>query len=180
MAEIFEREAVTAVGGMQWPGLEVVENPQRWLWSVQPGQQDSLVSFSQTLFGAAAQTADVPKADSLRLLRLWPHKALLLSSQAGLPSNTQEFTTMLTDISHGFCEFRLGGEHALAFLGAYCSFDPARQQAEGKHSLRCLLGQYPVLLWWDEVDDIRILVERSLALSFYDYLAVLADRWSHS
>ncbi|MCP4471156.1 MAG: hypothetical protein GY815_10800 [Gammaproteobacteria bacterium] len=70
------------------------------------------------------------------------------------------------------------GADALEFLGSYSSANPADQCVGAKRSLRCLLGQYTVLLWWDDIADIRLLVDRSYAQSFYDYLASLMARWS--
>jgi hypothetical protein len=45
---------------------------------------------------------------------------------------------------------------------------------------RCLLDQYPLVLWWDDIggiSDIRLLIERSYAQPFSDYLAQLMTRW---
>ncbi len=81
-------------------------------------------------------------------------------------------------IIFGFCEFRLGGEQALDFLGSYSSASLTEHGGSAKRSLRCLLGQYPVVLWWDDSANVRLLVERSYAQSFYDYLASLMVRWS--
>jgi sarcosine oxidase gamma subunit len=180
MTDYIERDTVTDNTGILRldSGLELEEITDRWLWSLQPGRQDSLNAFSKTVFGAGPRPREVLRMDCMRLLSLWPHKAYLLSSASQLPQVVDEFAGIMTEISHGFCEFRLGGEKALELLGSYCSLDPSQQRTSEMRSLRCLLGQYPVLLWWDDIDDIRMLVERSLAQSFHEYLASLMVRWS--
>ncbi|MCP4769150.1 MAG: hypothetical protein GY875_23190 [Gammaproteobacteria bacterium] len=180
MAELSERETVTDGDAITSPDSRLVlsEIEDRFVWSVQPDHRGNLNAFTEAVFAAAPRAGEVLKMDSLRLLYLWPHKAWLLSSSAQLPHAVDDFSAIMTDIGHGFCEFRLGGEHALDFLGSYCSANPAQQSGGAKRSLRCLLGQYQVLLWWDDSADIRLLVERSYAGSFYDYLASLIARWS--
>ncbi len=180
MTDLIKRETVTDGGVIQSPNSSLVLNEivDRFLWSVQPDHKGNLSVFTEAVFATAPRPGEVLKKDSLRLLYLWPHKAWLISSTAELPHTVDDFCGIMTDISHGYCEFRLGGEHTLEFLGSYSSANPADQCAGAKRSLRCLLGQYPVLLWWDDIADIRLLVDRSYAQSFYDYLASLMARWS--
>jgi len=180
MTEFIERETVTDGGTIHSPdtSLALNEITDRFVWSVQADHQGSLNAFTEALFAAAPHSGEMLKTESLRLLQLWPHKAWLLSSSTQLPRAVDNFSDIMTDIGHGFCEFRLRGEHAPAFLGSYSSANPAAQSGGTKHSLRCLLGQYPVVLWWEDSADIRLLVERSCAQSFYDYLASLMARWS--
>jgi len=180
MTELIELETVTDGSAIQSPdsSLALNEIADRFVWSVQPDHRGNLNAFTETVFNTAPRSGEVLKMDSLRLLYLWPHKAWLLSSSAQLPRAVDDFSAIMTDIGHGYCEFRLCGEHALDFLGSYSSTNPAEQCGDLQRSLRCLLGQYQVLLWWDECDDIRLLVERSYARSFYDYLASLMARWS--
>lgn len=179
MTSPVERETVTGGGAIESPNssLALREIGDRLLWSLQPGRRGNLNAFTQALFGAAPQPGEVLRKDSLRLLCLWPHKAWLLASSTGPRGPLDHFGDIATDIGHGYCEFSLGGEHALGFLGSYCSADPAERCGGERRSLRCLLGQYPVVLWWDNIDDIRILVERSHALSFHDYVEGLMARW---
>ncbi|MCP4332329.1 MAG: hypothetical protein GY785_06710 [Gammaproteobacteria bacterium] len=180
MADLIERETITDGHAIQSPDSSLVLNEiaNRFVWSVQPDHRGNLNAYTEAVFNAAPRPGEVLKMDSLRLLYLWPHKAWLLSSSAQLPRTVDDFSTILTDIGHGYCEFSLCGEHALDFLGSYSSTNPAQQCGGAKCSLRCLLGQYQVLLWWDDFDDIRLFVERSYARSFYDYLASLMARWN--
>jgi sarcosine oxidase gamma subunit len=180
MTEPIERDTVTDAGVIESPdsSLALSEIADRFLWSVQPHHQGNLNTFAEAVFGSAPRPGEVLKMESLRLLQLWPHKAWLLASSAQLSHRLEEFSGIMTDIGHGYCEFRLTGEPALDFLGSYTSANPADQCAGAEHSLRCLLGQYPLVLWWEDSADIRLLVERSCARSFYDYIASLMARWS--
>jgi len=180
MTELIERETVTDGSIFQSPhsNLALNEITDRFLWSIQAKRQDNLDAFAVAVFATAPRPGVVLQMESLRLIQLWPHKAYLLSSTPELPRAVGDFSGIMTDIGHGFCEFRLGGEHALDFLGNYCSTDLASQCGGERRSLRCLLGQYPILLWWDDIADVRLLVDRSYAQSFYDYLGNLMARWS--
>lgn len=180
MTELIERDTVTGAGVIESPdsSLALSEVADRFLWSIQPAHQGNLNTFTEAVFATAPRPGEVLKADSLHLLQLWPHKAWLLASSAQLPHTLDDYSGIITDIGHGYCEFRLSGEHALDFLGGYTSDSPANRCAAAKPSLRCLLGQYPLVLWWENSADIRLLVERSCAQSFYDYIASLMARRS--
>jgi len=180
MTKKIERETVTDGSTLRSPdsSLALSEIADRFLWSVQAERKDSLDAFTVAVFATAPRPGEVLQMDSLRLLQLWPHKAYLLSSSPELPRALDDFGGIMTDIGHGFCEFHLGGEHALDFLGSYCSADLVGQCGGERRSLRCLLGPYPILLWWEDIADIRLLVDRSYAQSLYDYLANLMTRWS--
>ena len=145
------------------------------LWSVQDNHQRDLAEFVMAVFADTVPPCGMTSARGLRLLKLWPQRAWLLAHRHSLPAEVAAFENLMTDITHGVCEFRLGGEHAWAFLGSYTSVDLAASEDSGCR--RCLLGQYPLVLWWDDTGDIRLLIERSYAQSFYDYLAGLMTRW---
>jgi sarcosine oxidase gamma subunit len=145
------------------------------LWSIQGNHQQDLAEFVMAVFADAVPAGGMASAGGLRLLKLWPQRAWLLAHRHSLPAEVAAFEALMTDITHGVCEFRLGGEHAWAFLGSYTSVDLAAPL--DTDCRRCLLGQYPLVLWWDDIGDIRLLIERSYAQSFYDYLAQLMARW---
>jgi len=148
------------------------------LWSIQGNYQQDLADFVMAVFSESVAACGMTSTDDLRLLKLWPQRAWLLAHRHGLPAEIAAFEALMTDISHGLCEFRLGGEHARAFLGSYTSVDLAAPVGSGCR--RCLLGQYPLVLWWDDIGgarDIHLLIERSYAQSFFDYLAQLMTRW---
>ena len=158
--------------------FSVIEIKDRYLWSIQANREHSLSVITQALFHETAQFGSMLTTDSLRLIHLWPHKAYLLAAQPSLPGALQEFSSMLTDISHGFCELSLVDNQALELLDCHTSANLKDTQVAKTRNLRCLIGQYQVILWWDLVSDIHILIDRSYAQSFCDYLEQLRRRWS--
>lgn len=179
MVDQIKRQAVTthATSPVSVMGLAFGESEDCYLWSVQPNREHDLRALTQGVFGAAPQFGKMLCIDSLRLLHLWPHQVYLLHTQPALPASLDEYASILTDISHGFCELGLSGDRALEFVDSHCSADLMAAHIDETRNRRCLLGQYRIILWWDQPDDIRILVERSYAQSFCDYLDQLMQRW---
>ena len=158
--------------------LTITEIEIRSLWEIQGNHQQNLAEFVMAVFSEPVPTGSMLSADDQRLLKLWPQRAWLLSNCQSLPPEVTSYEALMTDISHGVCEFRLGGEHAWAFLDSYTSVDLAAPMGAGCR--RCLLGQYALVLWWDDsggIGDIHLLIERSYAQSFFDYLGQLMMRW---
>ena len=80
------------------------------------------------------------------------------------------------DISHGHAVLRLRGPGALHFLADYTSADLRATKVRNAGTLRCALGHYAVVLWWDITRDVHIAVERSVAQSLVDHLKLLVQR----
>jgi hypothetical protein len=146
------------------------------LWSLQGNRKTPLADLVGALFATGAQSGLPLQCDGLCLLPLWPHQAYLLADQATLPAQAGEFEHLLSDISHGYRQFRMGGEQAFDFVASYLSTDIAAQRHVAA-CRRCRLGQYTPILWWDDQQDIRLLLERSYAQSFADYIDTLLARW---
>jgi sarcosine oxidase gamma subunit len=146
------------------------------LWSIQGSRESSLSNFETALFDASAGIGNMLHSVSLRLLRLWPHQAYLLADNQPLPASVPEFESLMTDISDGYFEFRLSGEQAFSFIANYLSADLAKSDL-GSACLRCRLGHYVVILWWEDRHQLQLLIERSYAQSFADYIESLMARW---
>jgi len=116
-------------------------------------------------------------SDNLRLIQLWPQVAYLISAEDSLPDTAYEFESLITDIGHGFCDLNLSGEGALVFLNDYSSADLDQQFVNSNRTVRTSLGHFQILLWWDEASNIHILVDRSYAQSFTDYIGHITSRW---
>ena len=156
-------------------GMRLVEVEDRGLWSLQSNRELELSVFAESIFGQPLRSGTMLADDALRLLRLWPHKALLLTGNSPLPARANVFEAMMTDVSHAFCELGLQGDGVFEFVNDHTSAPLPKAPTA---ALRCLLGHYPVVLWWQEKTDIRILVDRSYALSFCEYLQILEQRRS--
>jgi len=146
------------------------------LWSLQGNRRTPLADLVGALFASGAQPDAPLQGDGLCLLPLWPHQAYLLADQATAPAAAGAFEPLLTDIAHGHRRFRLRGEQAFDFAASYLSADiTALRHAPACR--RCRLGQYTPILWWDDHRDLQLLLERSYAESFADYIATLVARW---
>ena len=147
------------------------------LWSVQASRDHSLDDFTDALFTDADKNASLASGDGRSLLRAWPHQVYLLTDEAHLPIATAPFAAQMTDIADAFCAFDFDDEAAFDFIADYLSAD-IRQIGSGHHCLRCRLGHYTVLLWWQNRERLHCLVERSLAQSFENYVRHLMTRRS--
>jgi sarcosine oxidase gamma subunit len=146
------------------------------LWSIQGSRESSLSNFETALFDASAGIGSMLHSAALRWLRLWPHQAYLLADKQPMPASVHEFESLMTDISDGYCEFRLSGGQAFDFIANYLTADLAKSDP-GSACLRCRLGHYVVILWWEHRHQLQLLVERSYAQSFADYIESLMARW---
>jgi sarcosine oxidase gamma subunit len=146
------------------------------LWSIQGSRESSLSNFETALFDASAGIGNMLHSAALRWLRLWPHQAYLLADKQPIPASVHEFEPLMTDISAGYCEFRLSGGQAFDFIANYLTADLAKSDP-GSACLRCRLGHYVVILWWEDRHQLQLLIERSYAQSFADYIESLMARW---
>ncbi len=146
------------------------------LWSIQANASLDLNDFSHSLFDQEIKFGEMITLESERLIQLWPKSAYLLSTQSALPNSASVFDSIITDISHGFCQINLRSTSALSFLNEYCSANIQQVNILRNQTLRTRLGQYSVLIWWDNSSDIHLLIERSYTQSFTGFLHSLADR----
>lgn len=180
MTDRILKENVTCDIPRQVPGsgVPLTEVEIRGLWSIQASRDHDLNSLAQAVLAETPRFGEMLCRDALRWIYLWPHKAYLRSTEISPPELPADCSSMLTDISHGFCELSLKGSNPLEFLDNYTSVDLGTAENTTKRNLRCLLGQYQIILWWDDITEVHILVDRSYAQSFRDYLDTLFQRWS--
>jgi sarcosine oxidase gamma subunit len=159
-------------------GLSLKENINSSLWNVQGNAVHSLESFSLRLFDHEIVVGETLTRKGLRLIRLSPHSVYLHSDNNDLPDLDIRFETMLTDVSHGFCDLSLSGEQSFEFLNSYLSVNLNTAPISEAQVVRAGLGQFETLLWWEQRDTIHMLIDRSYAQSFGDYLNNLSQRWA--
>jgi heterotetrameric sarcosine oxidase gamma subunit len=179
MLETLQKESVfdTGINLASNCGLILSEVINRWLWVIQPNAQFNLNQFSRQIFNQDIKSGEVITNQQSRLICVSPRNALLLSSDTQAHSSFPGFDAMATDVSHGYCELNLSGKNAKRFLNSYISADFDRTDTLKAGALRCLLGQYDLWLWWDDIEQIHLIVERSFSLSFVEYLKALSLRW---
>jgi len=158
-------------------GLSLCEISSGGLWSIRSSASHDLNSFARAVFDQDSQFGEMITCEDLRLIQLWPQAAYLISAEDSLPDTAYEFETLITDIGHGFCDLNLSGDGALVFLNDHSSADLNQKNLNRNRTVRTSLGHFQILLWWDEASNIHILVDRSYAQSFTDYLGHLTSRW---
>ena len=180
MADLLTKETATVgfTGRLRNSAIHLNEVGIQGLWSFQPGRDHDPDSITAALFPESTGRLTMLGDDALRLFKLWPHKACLLSAESSLPAALADLAMMMTDISHGFCELSLSGTSALDFLNSYTSAELTDPGVTTSRCLRCRLGHYQIILWWDDINEIHMLVDRSYAQSLCDYLDTLSLRWS--
>lgn len=158
------------------PEIILVPSTESGTWSVQANTRHDINDFAHTLFNRRIQFGEMIKLENMRLIQLWPGSAYLLSTQPSLPELASGFENMITDISHGFKEINLRGASALSFLSDYCSANIQQADILKNQTLRSKFGQFSIIIWWDDCDDIHLLIDRSYAQSFNRFLQSLTDR----
>lgn len=162
--------SLASIPGIEFTALEIAS-----LWVVQPSRETTIGDFAGAVFGDDTGHGRLLIGTGQRLLRPWPHQAYLHGDQASLPAAAGPFAALLTDIADAYCAFRLDGNAAFDFAGLYLSAELAAIHTD-HGCLRCRLGHYTVILWWQDRNGLQLLLERSLARSFADYLGLLMTR----
>jgi hypothetical protein len=156
--------------------LSCTENTATNIYLVQSNYRYNIDEVAAVIMGQHIALGHMITGRDMRMLQLMPNRAFLLF-ESSLPDSVFEFRTQLTDIGHGMTELCISGDMPLEFLNAYCSVDIKRSSIRQVKTVSTRLGHYSVFLWWDNESEIHILLERSYARSFRDYLAALAMRF---
>jgi len=180
MDKVLPRERATNAAGPLpgLPDLTLDECLQSGVWMINTGSIDSWLQVSGCLIGATPDIGKMVEADHLRLVRHGPATGYLLFDVKNTPALPSGWEGTVTDISHGQCELNLKGQNALLFLADYISVDLGSDLFRKSRIVRARIGNFKILLWWSRASDAHILVDRSFAQAFYDYLCALAARWS--
>jgi hypothetical protein len=139
---------------------------------------ESMARIAVSLVGRAPALGEMIDNHQVRLFQYSPYTMYLLFDLENAPNYAQESNVFVTDVSHGLCKLNLKGEKALEFIGDYVSASIYSPRIRGYRNVRCRIGHFTVLLWWSNKFDVHILVDRSFAQSFYDYVLALSLRWS--
>jgi len=180
MADTISREQATNVAGTvhSLPSLTLDECIDTAVWLVQNDSTGAMAKFARSVTGSVPGIGEMVSNGELRLVRYSPDELYVLFASGDMPALAPEWKAYVTDIGHGICDLNLKGNNALNFIGDYVSADLKNHEKYEAQTLRCRIGQFKVLLWWADMSDIHILVDRSMSQSFCDYLMVLSQRWS--
>jgi heterotetrameric sarcosine oxidase gamma subunit len=155
-------------------GLKIVEIIDQKIALIQPNNQFDLSMFSQSVFSREITMGKMLIDDQLRLIQLSPKSAYLIGNA---PQPLNSFNSMITDISHGYCQLELSGQQAFKFINSYTPAYLNNNNIAQPKTAKTLLGHFNVILWWDSHDKIKLLIDRSYAQSFNNYLHALIRVW---
>jgi len=155
-------------------GLDSRESME--IWSVQSNREHDVSEFCHSILGIELGVGEMSGNDLLRILRHWPNKVFAITECSQFPQIESKYTDMITDVSDAYRKLTLTGETALQFLDQSSPLD-FMQNSGLKKTVKTLCGQYPIIVWWDDISEIKLLIERSLSESYQDYLSVLANRF---
>lgn len=176
MFESFVKEpAIEIIGSVADDELTIIESIGLSIYFIQQNAQFDLKAFSQSVFSQDIAMGKMLIKDKLRLIQLSPKNAYLFSEE---PQESGIFSSMICDISHGYCHLKLSGsKQALEFINSYTPADLNNSNTAKSKTAKTLLGHFNVILWWDSHEKIKLVIDRSYAQSFADYLSSLFKTW---
>ncbi len=132
--------------------------------------------FCRSVVRQNVSTGDMANSNDLLILRFSPFSIYLVTKQASLENINAEFRNRLTDVSHGKCMLSAAGDSVMDFLRDYCSEDPFASQSAERGMLKTRFIDYDLVIWWRSGNEANLLIDRSYALSFVDFLHSLFMR----
>jgi sarcosine oxidase, subunit gamma len=109
------------------------------------------------------------------LLRLGPEELLALHEMPMAGAGNVGFSTPEgIEISHGIVGLRLSGRDCEAILACGCPLDLDLRAFPVGMATRTLFGKFDLTLWRRAGDDFRLLIARSAAIAFVQYVDGLA------
>lgn len=155
--------------------LFISEN-QTSVFEVQFRTMEELDQFCHSIMQRNVGTGEMAIADNILLLRFSPFSTYIVWRQQKLENFKTEHQDHLTDITHGKCALVVQGDSVLDFLGDYCSTDILSVHDRNFGMIKTRFIDYELAIWWDSKDRINLMVDRSYALSFVEFLHSLFTR----
>ena len=168
--------AMGSLGGLS--GMTLDESLETGVWLLKSHSPGTVDRIAVSLVCRIPDLGEMIDSHQVRLLRYSPDTMYLLFDWEKAPKLAPALRACVTDISHGMCGLNLKGEKALEFIGDYVSVSVNSPGIYESRNMRCRIGHFKVLIWWSDIRDVHILVDRSFAQSFYDYMLALSLRWT--
>ncbi len=157
-------------------GLQLTEQVNTGIWNFQFNKMEELNAYCKFRLSSQLEPGESLFFEETTCLRYSPI-GLYFVFDENQPPEVGEFSKNLTDISHGKCRFKLAGEQAFAFVCDYAAMDLNQGQVQKFKMAKTLIGDYPILLYWQHKSEINLMVDRSYAQSFAGFLSVIASYW---
>jgi heterotetrameric sarcosine oxidase gamma subunit len=156
--------------------LSLIDLPRPQIWLVQANRLKGISEISQMICGQIVAQGGMVVNNESKLLQLWPNKLLLLIEEIE-SEHLAQLKSNLTDVSHGYNFLQLQGDSSLEFINAHVPVDLESGPFLTHRVARSQFESYSVIFWWDKPDTVQLLIDRSYAESFREYLESLINLW---
>lgn len=130
----------------------------------------ALDEFCQSSFDQIVQSGTFAISKDCQLIRFSPFSIYIVSEMSELDHFWLEFPENFTEITHGKCLLSFQGDRVLAFFRSYCSIDLMGDSVPKQAIVKTLFVDYEILLWWFCDNHLELLIDRSFAQSFVDFV----------
>lgn len=89
--------------------LSMIDLSEPEIWSIQANRLKGLSDISQMICGQLVEQGGMVAFGESKLLHLWSHKLLLVTSEID-PSHLTQLENNLTDVSHGYSFLQIEGD----------------------------------------------------------------------
>ncbi len=153
-----------------------ISEQQTPVFEVQFGTMEELDQFCHSVIQRIVGTGEMAVADNMLLLRFSPFSTYVVWRHQKLENSETEHQDHLTDITHGKCVLTVQGDSVLKFFADYCSTDLLSAHDRNFGMIKTRFIDHELTIWWDSNDQINVMIDRSYALSFVDFLYSLFTR----
>ena len=177
MAESLVREILVESAKWERDGREVsISERQDSVFEGHFRSDDEFNRFCKLVTHRDVGTGETALADTLLLLRYSPFSTYIVSEQLKLEDFNSAHRDQLTDVSHGKCVLCFQGDAILNLFADYCSTDLFSGQNDEFQMVKTRFIDYEITIWWNSDVEINLLIDRSYAQSFVDFLHLLFDQ----
>ena len=177
MSESLVREILVGCAKWERDGREVsISERQDSVFEGHFRSDDEFNRFCKLVTHRNVGKGKTALADTLLLLRYSPFSTYIVSEQLKLEDFNSAHQDQLTDVSHGKCVICIQGNAILNLFADYCSTDLFAGQNDEFQMVKTRFIDYEITIWWNSDVEINLLIDRSYAQSFVDFLHLLFDQ----
>ncbi len=166
----------SAINNSRWEGDGCVLSVFERHASIVEGYFQSpqaLDQFSQSKFGQIVETGTFAICGDAQILRFSPFSIYVVSRNTETDDQYSDQVNNLTDLSHGKCLLTFDGDQVLTFFRDYCLVDLMGENVPKQALIKTLFSDYEIVLWSFSEDHLDLLIDRSFAESFVDFVRML-------
>ncbi len=177
MAEFLNVEKAVKDTSFDQDGRTIlIDENQKFVVQGQFRSPQKLDEFCQSILPKTMEVGGVVILDDTAYLRFSPYAIYVVSDRMMLDDFAKEYQNNFTDLSHGKCMLIIRGNGVFDIFLDYSAADLMNYSGAGQSMVKTRFIDYEVVLWWAANDQIQLLIDRSYAQSFVDFLSSLIVR----